>query len=891
MSTISKSTTIAVATIAVAAATGATRVNAAAIASDAKTPTSTATNASDSSAPQSAYAQAQASEASKLSNLKDSQAASEAQTAKDNATAESNAASSNATAESNAATAQSEADAKAQSDANAAYNAQKDANSATASSYAASQASDLNSETKAQASDAANFAAQQAKDTGSAQSQRDAVTSEYNDSVASQKASAADKDTSIDQTAKAAATSAAQTAQSQADTQANSQQTAQTSAANADASAKSDAQTTTYNNQVANQTSQNQASETSAQKAVDDAQYNIDHPTATPATPVDSTTNPNDAYDDGHTINRTGNLPTSVVNPKIPSSAVNDEYYADYYGATGDKDTTEAINGSATASQQKELADYAITLINSVRAQNGLAPITWSKNVEDATIASAQAREKAGAGFTHTEYLTSSAKADTEAAYTAKGLTFSLENMGMTSTSELTMLTAKAAILNAITAMVYQDGFSQNGHLENFLTTDLTMGFAIQQFNGGYILLFQGAYPDSTYDASDANNANQALTSTAMIEADRGGDTDANRAVLTTAKANLTSVQTANAQKLTDLANANTTAQAAIQTELQNTIASINATHDAAIQADATTYAQTVANIQATATKQHQENATQLANTLASMQSDYEATIAGIKDLTPDQLAAKKATELQAFQEKQASALQAFKDGQAKDAEAFQARLDASLATLKSQLDADVANEVSNGKAKLAQLKSDDQKAYDALVASNATRLANLKQANANAYAKAKTDSQKYLDSINPANQKPANPGKGSQSGNNSGNGTNSSSHVQPGKSGTTTTTNNGKSSNASHMIYDPSTSILAPIYTANAEDSASTSRLTGTPKRAVTVDASNIDSATASVTTKRPMEPETGVSQKTSPVALIATAVIATAGLSTAWFRRKNTK
>ncbi|WP_273946192.1 SEC10/PgrA surface exclusion domain-containing protein, partial [Leuconostoc mesenteroides] len=401
-----------------------------------------------------------------------------------------------------------------------------------------------------------------------------------------------------------------------ADATADATQASDTAKANSDATANQNTQNTKYDAQVKDQTVANTASEVSAQKDVVHAQYNIDHPTATAATPADSTTNAAAAYyDEGHTINSTANLPTSIQDPKIPSSAVNNQYYADFYGGTGDNDTTEAINGSATDAQQKELADYAITLINSFRQTHKLAPVTWSKNVEDATIASARAREAAGSEFTHTGYLKGSANTESEKAYASKGLTFSLENIGMTSYSDLTMLTAKAAILNAMTAMIYQDGYSQNGHLETFLTPDLTMGFAIQKFNGGYILLFQGAYPASNYDANDANNKNQELTSTTLIEAQRGGDTYANRQALDNAKATLQSVQKENAQKLTDLANANADAKAAIQNQLENTISIINATHDAAIQANAKTYADTVANIEANAQKQHDDNASKLSTT------------------------------------------------------------------------------------------------------------------------------------------------------------------------------------------------------------------------------------------------------------------------------------
>lgn len=911
MSTISKSTTIAIATVAVAAATGATtHVSADAVASTAPAPTPSATtNSSAASTPESAYQEAQSSEASKLSDLKGSQAASETETAKSNATAESNAASSYATTESQVASSQATADSNAQSSAAASYVAQANNNSAAASSYASDQQTAKAVETEKQNQEATAFANAQAQETGSAQSQRDNATSEYNTDVQNQKDATAQSNAAVDQQA-STAKAEAKTTQTTADATADATQATDTAKANSNATAAQNKQNTTYDAQVKAQTATNTASEVSAQKDVTHAQYNIDHPTATPATPADSVTNAYAAYDEGHTINRTGNLPISIQDPKIPASAVNDQYYSDFYGETGDADTTEAINGSATDAQQKELADYAITLINSVRQTHNLAPVTWSKNVEDATIASARAREAAGSGFTHTRYLTSSAKTKSEEAYASKGLTFALENMGMTSNSELTMLTAKAGILNSITAMVYQDGFHQNGHLENFLTPDLTMGFAIQKFNGGYILLFQGAYPASSYDAKDANNKNQQLTSTTLIEAARGGDTDANRQALDNAKAKLQSVQKENAQKLTDLANANADAKVAIQTQLENTISIINATHDAAIQANAKTYADTVANIEANAQKQHDDNASKLATTLSDMQTAYEAKIASIKDLTPEELASKKATELEAFQAKQSAEMQAFEAQQAKDAAQFQANLDNELAQFKSELDAQVAQEKAEGQTKLAQLKANNQKAYQALVVSNAQKLANLKEANAIAYAKAKAESDKYLESINPATQKPTDDNKGQNNGGTTNNGGNTNSSTNNHQSGsnsssnkgqgsktntqTSTTSSNGSNgtvsgstSNVSHMSYDPESKIFTPVYQANAETSDSVTPASET-KANVTVDPAQIADSSKS-STKTPSTPETGVSKDSSMTGIVALALAG--ALSALTLRRKHSK
>lgn len=198
-------------------------------------------------------------------------------------------------------------------------------------------------------------------------------------------------------------------------------------------------------------------------------------------------------------------------------------------------------------------------MINSVRKQNGLAPVQWTQAVQQAVQKSAELRAAAGVGMVHTNALGNN---DTQNFYNSLGLYLTSENLGQSIGTDLTMLGAKIAILNSITAMVYQDGAHGDGHLRNFLQPNLMMGFALQQYPDYYVLVFQGAQAM----ADSAPQVELALNATNQILEARGGDTPANRAALAAAqqalatlKANnaaaMNALKAANAQKITDIQN------------------------------------------------------------------------------------------------------------------------------------------------------------------------------------------------------------------------------------------------------------------------------------------------------------------------------------------------
>ncbi|ADG40579.1 SEC10/PgrA surface exclusion domain-containing protein [Leuconostoc kimchii] len=709
------------------------------------------------------YDAAKASEAQKLADAQAQQKAQEEATAKANAEAEAAKQAANEKAQADA-----QAQQKATDEANAQEAAQKAAEQEAANQAAQAQAQKdaevaQQAEIAKQQQEAADFAAQQAKETGSAQEQRDAVTAQNQQDIANAQAAKAAQDATIEANAKAEQ-DAAKGRQDEANKLADATQKADTTTAQIKQADETKAQTEANTKAEANQTHSNVTSEKASQATVDAAQKTVNNSSsktvkpAIPANPYDD-----NAFNEEHLIEEEGNLPTHISDPHIPASHVNDAGYYDYYPYSGENDTTAKINGDATTAQQAELSDYAMTLINSYRTANGKSAGILSTNNQKAVDESVKYRKEAGAGFTHTQSLGSSATTKTTQAYADLNLFNNSENMGVSSLSELTMLSAKTALLNMITAMIYQDGAHGNGHLRNFMTNDLRMAFALQQSTAGdypYIFIFQGSEINDKSNPANADDQPLTLKSAAQIEAARGGNNDAAVKALVAAQTSLEQLQKDNAKKLADVRINNKQALDNINTKYAKIIADITTSHDATIANNATSYANDVAQIKALATAQHNDNATKLAETLATLKDNYDAKLANIKDVPADELAAKKASDKAKFEQSQVQALADFKADQAKAESALETKLANDLATFKAQLDADVASKAEAGAKNLDALKASNDKAYNDLVAANAQALANLKDSNAKSYAKAQADSQAYLDSINPANAKPATPNK-----------------------------------------------------------------------------------------------------------------------------------
>lgn len=280
-------------------------------------------------------------------------------------------------------------------------------------------------------------------------------------------------------TQKEAATSAAASAESKAATEYTTA-VAQTKAQQV---AESAATSSVYAQKINNQKQTNAATESAAAQKVATAQAALsstaESATATPAQQTLDSDPIIYAKTAGHTISTEAQLPVVLTKPVVKKSDVASDY--GYYGYinTNNSDKTAVVSTTGlTKQQQYELADYAVTLINSYRTAIGTETLKYNSNVEDATIAEAAIRNQEQLDFTHLSFN------ETEkAAFSAQGLQLDGENLGVAQAtaaeSKTTILALKVALLNAITEMIYVDDAHANGHLHNFVVADY-MGVAVQ---------------------------------------------------------------------------------------------------------------------------------------------------------------------------------------------------------------------------------------------------------------------------------------------------------------------------------------------------------------------------------------------------------------------------
>ena len=189
-----------------------------------------------------------------------------------------------------------------------------------------------------------------------------------------------------------------------------------------------------------------------------------------------------------HQIQSNAQLPYKIKAPKITNKYQG--VYYNYYGyKKTHKDRTKIINGKLSAKQQKELADYAITLINSYRAKKKLKKLVFGSHIQQATVDLARVRNRENKGFNHVTFNHHELKP-----FAKRNLYFSAENLGVIKTKKITILQAKVEILNMVTAMIYQDGASQDGHRKTFESVR-GMGVALQatpKTNNKYTVIFEG---------------------------------------------------------------------------------------------------------------------------------------------------------------------------------------------------------------------------------------------------------------------------------------------------------------------------------------------------------------------------------------------------------------
>ena len=364
---------------------------------------------------------------------------------------------------------------------------------------------------------------------------------------------------------------------------------------------------------------------------------------------------------------------------------------------------------------------------------------TADQEAMEAIIAYRNANNIGENGLTHTGF-TSEPQTD----YTNEDLYWSAENAGSASllgtdgddTPEsnakgyATVLSIETDLYNDIYVMIYSDGSNGDGHLTNFENAT-EMAFGIQ-YNTSWttddsdpIQLIM----DFTSPVDDSVSFTEIPVTASTTIANALTDYVNNNAVVIAAKANVTSVETADAEALSQVEANNTTAQEALDAAHQS--------EDTALSNSLASNLQTIANnlstSQAQLLSEHQAalkaiqtaestKSTQidddLATQLATIQSNYNSTIAQIaseySQAYNDLVASDKAQLAQMVEDDQ-TALAALKTADAKD---LQALIDTDTNALDEKKTADAQT--------LADLVSTDASDLDTLKSTDAAKLASL---------------------------------------------------------------------------------------------------------------------------------------------------------------------
>ncbi|MGQ2284462.1 SEC10/PgrA surface exclusion domain-containing protein [Leuconostoc pseudomesenteroides] len=533
------------------------------------------------------------------------------------------------------------------------------------------------------------------------------------------------------------------------------------------------------------QVNASQADYDARQKVVDD----IIAKTPYVATPSNNLTDSGVTYDEQNKIHQTENLPIELVEPKYNASQDNNAGKYDLYDDVLDKDTSEVVNGTLTAAQQQELADYALTLINSWRKSQGLDPIVWTQGTQDVTVANVNNRENSQIGFAHTN-TNADALAYLKSESASNGLRYSGENMGVAlKSNRITMNTLKVSILNTITNMIYFDASSGNLHRLNFHDAQY-MGFAMQPdtntkdsgYGFSYISIFD-FYKSS--DSQSVESKSAVLTPTfASTYRANVNPTAAQYQAASDAKDKLATDQATLASSVkandADLATKLTTINATYTDEVQSHLATYNASvaqnkttrdyevnnaqtiRDDTVKTANSSYTTlsakitsdhdaTIKTINATYQTTMQSILDKYDAALSDAQATYDTEYEAAKDETEAERQARHEKLFEAFKANEAQKLQALKDQLADELVAFKANEAQKLTDL-------MAKHAQGRVALLAaqKVEVDQFPAYSASVLANFkaqlnNEYQNLVALKAKEMLQAEKDSQAYLDSIDPS--------------------------------------------------------------------------------------------------------------------------------------------
>ncbi len=189
-------------------------------------------------------------------------------------------------------------------------------------------------------------------------------------------------------------------------------------------------------------------------------------PTSIAALPVATPAATGSPLTAANTIQEVNQLPDKLVRPDNADAHEYDPFYSNWYsydGSAGLDDSDIIATSGMTEDQQQDLANYELTLINWFRAQNGLSPLHITSASQAAALV--EMNERLATANTKNNHYTS----DSYFSENNRGHVSIAQNLGMGLSTPRTMLEAKVQVLNALTAMAYQDGAQGWGHRDNLL--------------------------------------------------------------------------------------------------------------------------------------------------------------------------------------------------------------------------------------------------------------------------------------------------------------------------------------------------------------------------------------------------------------------------------------
>lgn len=181
----------------------------------------------------------------------------------------------------------------------------------------------------------------------------------------------------------------------------------------------------------------------------------------TRATPTDKAGDAKNAQ----LIGSDAELPLTLKEPKELATGVEKRSgdYTNWYFVDKNRDKSAKLqvkNGRMDINQQRELAQYSLTLINAYRKQNGLPPLIMTEKTWQAIMDAQLTLRDSDDKYVDQHSRTKANPTDLFRSGTAQNIGFG---------NAQTMLEAKVEIANYLTAMAYKDLDSANGHHDALL--------------------------------------------------------------------------------------------------------------------------------------------------------------------------------------------------------------------------------------------------------------------------------------------------------------------------------------------------------------------------------------------------------------------------------------